>query len=58
MTGTQIDKWCRNCRYSEIFNCGDGFKILGCMHEPYHGKWVTEIDECPRPDRRANDGRE
>ena len=22
-------------------------KIVGCLHEPYNGKWVVEIQECP-----------
>lgn len=53
MTELQIDRKCSKCRFRKIFDCGDGFKILGCMHEPYHGKWVAEIDECPRKDRRV-----
>jgi hypothetical protein len=22
--------------------------FLGCRHEPYKGKWVAEIKECPK----------
>ena len=55
MTALQINKECSKCRFRKIFDCDDNFKILGCMHEPYHGKWVVEIDECPKKKRREEE---
>lgn len=55
MTALQINRECSKCRFRKIFDCTDNFKILGCMHEPYHGKWVVEIDECPKKKRREEE---
>lgn len=39
---------CRSCR--TVYANGQ-FNFLGCYHEPYHGKWIVEIKECPKEKR-------
>ncbi|SDO85583.1 hypothetical protein SAMN05216366_102101 [Selenomonas ruminantium] len=50
MTELQQFRGCSRCRFKEVIDCGGGFVIVGCTHEPYKGKWVAEIDKCPRDD--------
>ena len=49
MTELEQTRGCSRCRFKEVFDFG-GFVIIGCIHEPYEGKWVAEIDKCPRDD--------
>ena len=39
---------CDKCLWAEIINSQDGWSFIGCTHEPYKGKWVTEIKDCPK----------
>lgn len=39
---------CNPCEYAERVKAQDGFTFLGCKHEPYNGKWVAEIKDCPK----------
>lgn len=41
------DGRCKECDYSRIHS-GGGWSFLGCSHEPYTGKWVSEIKYCPK----------
>lgn len=41
---------CNPCEYAERVTAQDGFTFLGCTHNPYHGKWVAEIKDCPKGD--------
>lgn len=36
---------CFNCR--TVYTNG-AWQFKGCYHEPYHGKWVAEIKNCPK----------
>jgi len=38
---------CDSCRYCRTVYATGGWSFLGCYHEPYHGKWVGEIRNCP-----------
>ena len=43
----------RNKRCEECTNCftvitTNGIRFRGCFHEPYRGKWVSEIEKCPK----------
>lgn len=40
-------KKCESCKYSRDIYAQDGFLFIGCTHEPYKGKWVKEIKNCP-----------
>lgn len=42
---------CLVCPYVEVIRAQENFMFLGCRHEPYRGKWVAEIDECPKERR-------
>lgn len=44
---------CRNCIDAHIVPSTGGFMFLGCYHEPYNGKWVAEIKDCPKESELA-----
>jgi len=35
------------CKYARLVHANGGWSFYGCTHEPYHGKWIAEIEECP-----------
>lgn len=39
-------KCLKTCEYARRHYIGPGY-MVGCHCEPYKGKWVEEIDECP-----------
>ena len=40
---------CNPCKYAKVVIAAPSqFMFLGCYHEPYCGKWVKEIKECPK----------
>ena len=39
---------CNPCEYSKCIVANTQWMFLGCCHEPYHGKWVKEIEHCPK----------
>lgn len=40
------DGRCKNCQYGKVVSSGN-WSFLGCYAEPYKGKWVVEIKDCP-----------
>jgi len=38
---------CQDCNYCKHISAGD-WSFYGCQHEPYKGKWVVEIKDCPK----------
>ena len=38
---------CSNCKFRHIVYTNGGWNFFGCYHEPYKGKWIAEIKECP-----------
>lgn len=36
------------CVHACIIVCNDGFEFIGCRHEPYKGRWITELRKCPK----------
>lgn len=50
MTELEQFRGCARCKFKEAIDCGSGFIIMGCTYAPYEGKWVAEIDKCPRDD--------
>ena len=38
---------CDGCCYCRTVYANGCWSFLGCYHEPYHGKWVGEIRDCP-----------
>jgi len=39
---------CYGCYDCHIVSANGGWSFFGCYHEPYHGKWVAEIKNCPK----------
>lgn len=50
MTELEQTKYCEKCESMKPMYFSKNFVIMGCMHKPYKGKWVAEIDKCPRKD--------
>lgn len=48
MNVNQVLDQCEKCEYHKHIYAQYGFRFIGCYHEPYHGKWVAEIKECPK----------
>lgn len=46
------EKCRKECEFAEGIHAQDGFFFIGCHHEPYRGKWVREIKECPKEVKR------
>lgn len=44
------DGRCKGCQYGKRIGATGGFQFLGCCHNPYKGKWVAEIEKCPKED--------
>ena len=38
---------CEGCRHCRTVYANGGWSFRGCYHEPFHGKWVNEIRNCP-----------
>lgn len=39
---------CSNCKFRKLTYTNGGWSFYGCCHEPYKGKWIAEIKDCPR----------
>ena len=39
---------CRKCEYSYRFSSQDGCWFIGCKYPPFRGRWVAQIEECPK----------
>ena len=39
---------CNGCKDCRKVTAADGFTFLGCFHNPFRGKWVAEIKDCPK----------
>ena len=40
---------CNPCKYAKVIIAAPSqFMFLGCYHEPYCGKWVRKIKDCPK----------
>ena len=46
---------CHPCEYAKSVMANGQWMFLGCFHEPYHGKWVKEIKDCPKQEVNNND---
>lgn len=42
---------CTKCEYAHCVVATGQWMFLGCYHSPFHGKWVREIDVCPKKER-------
>lgn len=39
---------CSPCKFARVVVATNQFMFLGCYHDPYKGKWVKEIKNCPK----------
>lgn len=37
-----------HCGHKVRIEAQDGFWIETCTYPPYHGKWIVEIEQCPK----------
>ena len=37
-----------HCGHKVRIEAQDGFGIETCTYPPYHGKWIVEIEQCPK----------
>lgn len=44
----QSSERCDGCRDCQIVYANGGWSFYGCYYEPYHGKWIAEIQNCPK----------
>lgn len=52
----KIGERCANCDSCRVvYSAPDGWQFRGCYHEPYRGKWVAEIMDCPKEKKNINE---
>lgn len=39
---------CENCEYCKEIKAQYDWCFYGCKHAPYRGRWIAEIEECPK----------
>lgn len=39
---------CRNCDSCKEVRVTVNWSFYGCYHTPYIGKWIAEIQDCPK----------
>lgn len=42
------DGRCKKCDKARCIEATGGYLFLGCYHNPYNGKSVAEIKDCPK----------
>ena len=48
---TQTNERCENCKYNKRINAQGNWWFNACYCEPYRGKRVTEIKDCPKENK-------
>ena len=48
---------CKPCDYAKVVVAENDYMFLGCYCNPYNGKRVAEIKECPKEKEIDNDRR-
>ncbi len=49
MTPKDQHEKCEKCEHHQMFGSAcPPFRFIGCCRKPYNGKWVAEIDKCPK----------
>ena len=44
-----MKRHCRGCEYiRRIGSAGEEWTFMGCIHPPNEGKWIAEIEKCPK----------
>ena len=42
------DGRCKHCPFAHVVTAWGQWQFVGCYHEPYKGRWVAEIKDCPK----------
>lgn len=48
MTPDEQKNKCEKCDHVMKISAGIGFNFLGCTYGKLKGKWVAEIEKCPK----------
>ena len=43
-----------HCGHKVRIEAQDGFWIETCTYPPYHGKWIVEIEKCPKEEAQKS----
>ena len=43
-----------HCEHKVRIEAQDGFCIETCTYPPYHGKWIVEIEKCPKEEAQKS----
>lgn len=43
-----------HCGHKVRIEAQDGFWIETCTYPPYHGKWIVEIEKCPKEEAQRS----
>lgn len=44
---------CESCKFATRISARmSNWSFIGCIHEPYEGKWIAEIKECPKENKK------
>ena len=43
-----------HCEHKVRIEAQDGFWIETCTYPPYHGKWIVEIEKCPKEEAQKS----
>ena len=48
---------CAVCRDCNWVKAQDDWGFHGCFHKPYKGKWIVEIEKCPKESESEQNAR-
>lgn len=48
---------CAGCKHCKRLKAQDDWSFYGCFHKPYKGKWIAEIENCPKESEVDNNDR-
>lgn len=47
---------CEGCEFAKRISAQmSNWSFIGCTHEPYKGKWIVEIEDCPKEAKGKDD---
>lgn len=47
-TKRNLEARCKGCEYCRFIKAQDEWSFHGCFCEPYKGKWIAQIENCPK----------
>lgn len=47
---------CEGCEFAKRISAQMGnWSFIGCTYKPYDGKWIAEIEDCPKEVKEKDD---